>query len=248
MHYMETEEYRDFVYLMRDWYEKGYIAEDIATRADYNSYHNSGNTGMFYISYSPYAENTYNNSYKGDFVTIPVSPTVRSNKSMMGSLLGIYSKSEYVEECLQFLELLNTDPDMKNLVAYGIEGKHYNLVDGKVQKVAGANDLYKMDNYKCGNMMISYLVEGDPDDKYEQYKSFSEDAVDSPIIGFLPDTGEITNELAAISNVVSEYNSLLCVGAVDPDDYLDTMLEELKASGLDKVKEALQKQYDEWKK
>lgn len=247
VHFMETEEYREFVYLMRDWYEKGYIAQDIATRTDYNAYHNSGNTGMFYSSYTPYGEKHFNDLYNGDFVVIPVSDTVVSRTSTMGSLWGIYSKSEHVEESLAFLELWNTDPEVKNMIVYGIEGKHYNLVDGKVRRIEEASSLHGIQNWKTGNNMIAYLLETEPDDKYEQYEIFNASAVESPALGFHPDTTEITSELAAITNVVNEYNPLLAVGAVEPDDYLDVMLDGIKSAGLDKVKAELQKQYDEWR-
>lgn len=248
VHFMETDEYRDFVNLMRSWYNKGYIAKDITTRTDYDFYHNAGKTGLCYMSYHPCAEASLSNAYNAELQPIHVSPITKSNTSMMGSLFGIYSKSKNVDSALKFLQLWNTDANVKNMITYGIEGRHYNLVNGKVQRTEGALDLYKMDNATSGNMMISYLLTDEPDDKYEQFKTFNSEAIDAATLGFLPNITSIKNELSVCSNVVSEYNPLLCVGAVEPETYLKNMLSALKSAGLENVKAELQKQYDEWRK
>ena len=246
VHFMETEEYRDFVNLMRDWYNKGYIAKDITTRTDYSSYHNAGKTGLVYLSYHPYSEISLGWADNADLQAIHVSPITKSNNSMMGSMFGIYSKSKNVDKALAFLQLWNTDPEVKNLITYGIEGKHYDLVDGKVRRKDGSLDLYKMDNPTSGNMMISYLMEGESDDKYEQFEKFNEAAIEASTLGFFPDTNSIKSKINACTSVVSEYNPLLCCGAVEPEQYLNDMLAGLKNAGMEEVKAELQKQYDAW--
>lgn len=248
VHFMETPEYKEYVYMMRDWYNKGYIAKDITTRTDYTAYHNAGKAGMTYLSYHPYAEITVGFANNADYQTIHVSPITKSNTSMMATPFGIYSKSKNVDKCLEFLQLWNTEPQVKNMITYGIEGKHYDLVNGKVRRKEGALDLYKNDNSATGNMMISYLLEEEPDDKYEQFDIFNKSAIEACNLGFAPNTESIMSKIAACGNVVSEYNPLLCCGAVDPDQYLENMLQGLKGAGVEKVKEELQKQYDEWKK
>ena len=248
VHYMETQDYKDYVKLMRDWYNKGYIAKDITTRTDYESYHNTGDVGIIYTQYQPYSEIAFKDSYNADLVPIHLSPIVMSNTSMLGSLFGIYSKSKNVDKALEFLELWNTDADVKNMITYGIEGRHYDLINGKAKIREGAFDLYKMQNAISGNMMISYVLESEPDDKYEQFDAFNKRAVPSAALGFLPDTDKIESKLGACANVISEYNPLLCCGAVDPDKYLDKMLSALKKSGMEDVKKEIQRQYDEWRK
>lgn len=247
VHFMETQEYKDYVHLMRDWYEKGYIAKDITTRTDYESYHNTGDVGIIYTQYQPYSEIAFKDSYNADLVAIHLTPIVMSNTSMFGSLFGIYSKSKNVDKALKFLELWNTNPDVKNMITYGIEGKHYDLINGKAKIREGAFDLYKMQNAISGNMMISHILESEPDDKYEKYKEFNSKAIPAATLGFLPDMENISSKVGACANVISEYNPLLCCGAVDPDQYLDKMLKALKNSGVDEVKQELQKQYDEWR-
>ncbi len=249
VHFMETQEYKDFVYMMHDWYKKGYIAKDIATLTDYDSYNNSGNIGMTYVSYHPSLEIQQGAAYGVELVPIHVTPITKSNTSMMGSLFGVYKKSKNIDNTLKFLELWNTDPEVKNLITYGIEGKHYTKnADGKVKRTDGALDMYKFDNAVSGNMTISYLLENEPDNKYELFDEFNEAAINSSTLGFFPALDSIKSEMMACQAAITEYNSLLCVGAVNPDEYLPKMLTALKESGVDRVKAELQKQYDEWRK
>ena len=249
VHFMETQEYKDFVYLMRDWFNKGYIASDIATRTEYDAYDFSGNIGVTYTSYHPYLEKQLSQTYGVELTPIHVTPITTSNTSMMGSLFGIYSKSKNVDKALAFLELWNTDPRIKNLVTYGIEGKHYEKIsDNKIKRVDGALDMYKMDNATSGNVMISYLLDTEPDDKYEAFNTFNNNAIAAKTLGFSPDVSEIKSKIAACSNAVDEFNSLLSVGAIDPEEYLDKMLTNIKNAGNEDVKAVLQKQYDEWRK
>ena len=249
VHFMETDDYKEFVSLMREWYDKGYIAKDIATKTDfYATQRNSGNMGVKILWYYPTAEVTLADSYNVDeLVPIHLSPAIKSNDSMLGNLYGIYNKSKNVDSALKFLELWNTDPSVKNMITYGLEGKHYDLVDGKLKRKDGALDLYRLDNSISGNMMISYLLEGDPDDKWEQFEEFNNSAVVSETLGFFPKIDAVSAQIGACTNAVSEYGPLLACGAVNPQEYLEKMLAELEKSGVEEVKAELQKQYDEWK-
>ena len=54
----------------------------------------------------------------------------------------------------------------------------------------------------------------------------------------------MADEIAATSNVRNKYYKALIVGAVDPDEYLPKMNEELKAAGMDTIIAESQKQLD----
>ena len=148
---------------------------------------------------------------------------------------------------LKFLELANTDPDVKNLLCYGIEGRHYNLVDGKVLQVDDWNNMYWSQNWTTGNMMISYLLVSDPDDKWEQYDKFNNSAINSVSLGFYPSLEKIQDKLAALSAVRAEYTGILGCGATDPGDLLAEFINEYKNAGIDDVLAEIQSQFDEWK-
>ena len=248
--YWMTEEYESFVRLMRDWYNKGYIASDVATREGYDEYTDNDihNYGLGLVSYSPLNEVASSKSYGKDLTPIPITPITTTNGSTRGSINCIYAKSEHPDRAIQFLELWNTKPEIKNLITFGIEGKHYNLVDGKVEPVPDVDKLYLNQNWRTGNMFISYLMVGEPDDKYDKYLEFNDQAVASVVLGFTPDTKSIDDKIAACRGAFKEYGNLLSVGAIDPDEYLPKLRDALKAAGSDDIVAELQKQLDEWNK
>ena len=63
----------------------------------------------------------------------------------------------------------------------------------------------------------------------------------------MADRSEISDELNLISNVSQKYWSNLITGTVDPQTELPKFIHELKLAGLDKVKEELQRQLDDFK-
>ena len=75
----------------------------------------------------------------------------------------------------------------------------------------------------------------------------SNESIASEALGFKFDISNVTNELAAISNVLSEFKFALYSGSVDIDEYLDKMNTKLKEQGLQKVIDEMQTQIDAWK-
>jgi len=249
-HYALTDEFKDFVYMMRDWYNKGYIAKDVLTRDNYNEYMTDGNHyyGMGTVIYAPGAEVSKARNYGKEFYPMMVTPPTITNASTRGSIYSVYRDCCDIDAAMDFLELWNTDSQVKNLITYGIEGRHYNLVDGQVDYVPDYQKMYWVQNWVSGNTTISYTMLGESKDKNEEYKEFNSKAVEAVTYGFNPDTAAFSELLAACRSVVSEYVGVMACGAVEPDEYLPQLEKRLKESGVDTVIEQLQKQFDEWQK
>ncbi len=249
-----SEDFMEYVKLMNSWYEKGYIIEDVATAE--NAYPTTnedgtynGKYGLGCVSYSPLNEvgTSKTFGYEGAAVPMIVTPVVNTTGNCAGSVWAVLAKTEHFEECMELLQAWNTDSEIKNMMAYGIEGKHYELVDGKVQQFTGWTENYFTQNWTTGNMFISYLMVGEQDDKWDQYIEFNESAMDSPHLGFNPETAEIQDKLAAISAVCAEYVPLLEVGVLDAEEYVPLLRDALDSVGLNEVIAWYQAQYDAWK-
>lgn len=105
-----------------------------------------------------------------------------------------------------------------------------------------------MPSFAIGNQLILKLYEDDPKDKWEKFEEFNKNSTPSPALGFYFDSNPVRTEIAAISNVTSEFSPALLKGAVDPEEYLPAFNKKLKEAGMEKVLDEIQKQYDEWKK
>ena len=68
----------------------------------------------------------------------------------------------------------------------------------------------------------------------------------SKALGFMFDSTSVSNEIAALNNVVSEYSASIDCGAADPATAIPEFNEKLYAAGLQTVMDEKQKQLNEW--
>lgn len=249
----DTEEAREYFKLMRSWYQKGFMRSDAATATNDSDIRAAGNWFAAYGGYLPYSEIQPNVDEKEKTTIIHNmnEPHVRTG-NVLGSALAISSNSKNPQKAMEFINLINTDPYLRNLAAFGIEGVHYEKVGDKHYKLpAGAetrNDTgYAPMEYPQGNRFLLMIEEGKPDDMWEKFEEFNNSAKISPALGFVFNPKNVMNEISAIENVYQEYAPSLMVGATDPDEFLPSFLEKLKVAGSEKVIAEMQSQYDEWK-
>lgn len=100
--------------------------------------------------------------------------------------------------------------------------------------------------YTQGNWFILKTTEGEPLDKWAEFRRFNRSATKSAALGFTPDTSSFAQELEACSKICDRYYAALMTGSVDNVVYLPRYLSELKAAGLDKIQSILQQQINSW--
>lgn len=244
---LETQEAKDALKTVHKFYQEGYISPEAATTTSVDDLYKSGKWFMDRASTQPFADNLWSASYGYPVVSTPAGDPYIYNWSVMGSMQAISANSKYPEKAMEFLNLLNTDPVLRNMVDSGIEGVHYEKVGDNVMKNLDESKNYDMPTFSLGNLMITYLNEGDPENKWDEFRKFNESGINAPLLGFNFDTSKVTTELAAVQNVKEEYWSALMTGTVDPDQYLPKAIEKFKAAGIDKIIAEAQKQIDEWR-
>ncbi|WP_078378763.1 ABC transporter substrate-binding protein [Sutcliffiella halmapala] len=232
---------------MHSYYKKGYIRPDAATSTDSWPLE----TANWFVRkelYQPYAESIWSRSAGYEIVTRALHEPYVFNNSVTGSMQAISATSKNPERAMMFLNLLNSDPYLRNLVDKGIEDVHYEEnEDGTIKDLPARVEQYNMPSFAIGNQLILKLYEDDPADKWDAFEEFNESSIQSPVLGFYFDSNPVRTEIAAISNVTSEFGPALLKGAVDPEEYIPAFNKKLKEAGMDKVMEEMQKQYDEWK-
>lgn len=242
----ETPEMKAELDVMHKYYNAGYIAKEVATLDTMNDVNQAGKWLTDRAATQPFADNMWSASYGYPVVSTPAYEPIIYNWSVMGSMQAISANSEHPEKAMEFLNLLNTDEYLRNLVDSGIEGTHYKKVSDKVMENLDASKNYDMPTFSLGNVMLTYLYPTDPENKWEEFEKFNASGKPSPILGFNFDTSNVTTELAAVQNVKEEYWSAIMTGSVNPDEYLQKANDKFKAAGLDKIIAEAQKQLDEW--
>lgn len=244
---LESDELKSSLKTIRKYYQAGYLRKDVATLEGIDNI----KTGKWFVDREqtqPYAELGWSRSAGYDIVTTPMQDPVIFTGSATGAMHAISANSKNPERAMMFLNLLNTDPYLRNLINYGIEGTHYKKIsDNVIEDLPAMKDGFQMPGFALGNLFLTYMHKEDPADKWEAFKEFNNSAKVAPSFGFNFNPDPVKTEVASISAIVKEFYPSIMTGAVDPDEHLPKAIEKLKAAGLDKVIAEAQKQYDEWK-
>lgn len=130
--------------MSRDWYQKGYIDKNAATDAATNSQKTAADKADGKVF--AYVGNTYpgvaalNSNDKVTWVQKQTTDAYTDLQDQRGSMNSISITSKNPERALMFLELVNTDPVVNNLIAWGIENKNYVVSSpGVIHQITDSN-------------------------------------------------------------------------------------------------------------
>lgn len=155
--YAILEQYRQLGY----YNEAAVNAEDPAQKKDF---------AVGYIKGGKEIETLYGDKYE----VVPVAMPTLYTQDLYENMYGVSAYTVDLNRSMSVLTYLNTNEEFRNLIAYGIEGEHYELVETTVvnddgsetvykQVKAAPNNTYKMDVNKTGNVLLAYTtVDQDP--------------------------------------------------------------------------------------
>ena len=158
---------------------------------------------------------------------------------------AISANSKYKVEALKYLQLVNTDTKLRNMLAFGELDVDFKSVDGD-KVIERTTDTWVLPAYSQGTFFNMAVTKGAPIDQWEQVKKLNEMASTSTILGFAGDVSELQTEIANASAVYDKYRYELITGASDPEKVIPKMIAELKNAGMDKIIEATQAQIDNY--
>lgn len=250
VNYFETDEYKEYLEWMRKWNQAGYISADAATTTE--SPQDWLKAGRCFSGANQIAEPGSADSmsdYVGQDMTMlyQQEPAVKS-ETYSAAPWVIPVTSERPEKALEFLDLMYENAELANLIQYGIEGVHYEKTDDEMIIDLYEDRAYKNDFGLYGDKMQVYMGVPNKSSVYEESVVFNEKALEktSTAVGYSFVSENVTTELAALSNVISEYVPSLEYGFVDVDSVLPKFQEALRDAGIEKVIAENQKQFDEW--
>lgn len=256
----ETEKMKETLATMRKYYLAGYINKDAATTTDDKSIKRFVTKG----DGQPYAELIWGKDLGYEVVASEIMDTQVTNISARGSLTAINKNSEHPEKAIQFLNLVNTDEYLRNLLNYGIEGVHWDKVevseeekqategrdytyDFKIKLNEEKRKDYSVPYWVQGGLFNTYVLDNEPLDKWATFKEFNDASAEAPSFGFDFDLAPVSTQVAGFRNILDEFGKSLYTGSVDPDEYLPQVQKKLEATGINEVIAEMQRQIDEWK-
>ena len=256
----ETDEYKLMYKNHADWFQAGYIEQDIMSMQDRRQYERKADGAVLamttqfldlpdFPTFNPDAVDTGNYGY--DVSTIAWNKNyyiAPAGTSMQGVMIPKTSANP--ERAMQFIAVLNTNQELAQVLNQGIEGVHYERDEnGNIQRFvedeSQARYLGHGWNYANTLMPDPRSVDGATYVDYVNY--VMGDAVVTPVAGFQPNTEAVKMELSQFEAVRTEYALSLYSGAMDNwEARYDEMVAKMKAAGADAIVAELQRQVDEY--
>ncbi|MCB5954096.1 ABC transporter substrate-binding protein [Enterococcus sp. CWB-B31] len=249
--YADKEQMENFK-LMHQWYTDGLIPADAATNT--TGFPLEGNTWfMREETQGPmdYGDTILTNAAGQELVSRPITIPLKSTAQAQMANFVISNVSKNKEKAMEFLGLLNSDPELLNGLVYGVEGEAWEKIEGednKIKLLDGYQPNNHMAAWNTGNNLILYTQDTITDEMIKERDENIAASESSPILGFNFKTDAVKTEITNIANVMNRYKSSLATGTIDPEVNIPKLLEDLKTAGWDKVCEEMQQQFDEFRK
>lgn len=244
-----SESYKMLCQTMYDWAQQGYIMKDAATTTESpGSLLSSGR--LFAYTINSGQDNYVGTSNGIEIYSVNLKKPTIDTTEITKFANCIPTTSTEPEAAMKFLNLLYTDADLQNLLAYGIENEHYiTQEDGRVdypEGVTAANSTYPHDQtYMYGNVWI-LKEDVNAAVSTEMMESFTKEGRIVDCLGFSYDPTNVKTEVAACSSVLKEYCDGLEKGSLNPETELPKFIEKLEKSGINDIIAEKQRQFDEW--
>lgn len=228
---------------LHKWYTAGYINKDAATATTYPKIRPlEGASGW------PDAASIWSTEQGYECVVAERYPLYQTTSSIQGSMNAISKNSKHPEAAMKLLNLVNTDPEVKNLLDFGIEGVHYTKTGDTSIKVTSKN--YQPGAYAIASFFGGmFTTDPAPKDEWTNLQKYEATAKNSAALGFMANTNDtgLQTQMAVLKNIYKKYKNEIITGSVDPDVYIPKMNAELDKAGLQDFIAKIQKQVDTWK-
>jgi len=251
MAWEQTPEFINGIEKINSWYTKDYLSKGISFIPISESIISSGKFASI-ISYLG-SDFEYNNILQKNKVSwrykayLLYSDKYSARLPLTNNSMVINAKSENAERALMFIDWLQMDQENYDSLMYGIEGKHYTLVedyiklpDGKQTESWGWRWPFRNIEFERGDSADSNkLVK-------EYYKTITEKTKLPPHTGFELYHG---NSIDAVNNRSRLFGSIehdILTGNYKQGS-IDSYLKQQKSYGTDKLVADVQQQIDTWK-
>ena len=255
----ETPEFQQAVALRWAWGQKGYFKKS-PVPADQGAI--AVQNGQYAVLFGQQAKPNDIPGIETHFglpLTVKkVGPTFLSTQGILQNMNSIPRSCKNPEQALQFLNLVNSDETIFNLLCHGIEGQHYVFVD-KAKKLIGyptgvtaTSDKYNPGtDWMFGNEQNGYYTDPNSVGIFANIQQANSTAPRSTAFGFSFDPTNVTTQIAQVTPIVGQIQvgsltTALQYGQLNPQDLPKYLTQIKQAGGADIVAE-VQKQLNAWK-
>jgi putative aldouronate transport system substrate-binding protein len=158
---------------------------------------------------------------------------------------SVHATSKNVERSIMFIDLMQNDKELHDLIMYGINGVHYTPVGDDLFAATDKQQNFTGFSNWNFNSPLNLTNEAFPQEASALVESWEANVYHYPLETFVFDNSKVKSEVANVGNVMLRYAIPLEYGLVaDLDKGLADLNKQLKAAGLDKIQAELQGQID----
>ena len=239
--------YEDLVNMAYRWAEEGLLYD--ATILNGSEQVAAGTAAGYGTTYKPGIESQENVTCGTEMVSVCMPDVTEGVLKTNTSFNWIVNKKcANVERACMLLDLLYYDAEINNLLCWGVEDVHYvktddpNIIEYPEGVDAATVGYYSWGKFEFPNNYLQYVMYPSPSNLWEEMAVFNQ-APASKALGFVFDPTPVEGQIAAVQNVVSQYNQGLGSGMLEPA-MLEEFRQALKDNGIEDVIKEAQSQLD----
>ncbi len=253
---LDTPEYKEALALARKWYSKGYFDKDIIPDNDMIA--KRGQLGFGVFMFPGTGDFSTKSMADAEWKAVPINTQHLQQKTLLTTGIGrtgvsVCATSKNPELAVKYIEEVNQNPALYNLLNFGIEGKHWEMKD-KANKIIGMPAGVTNDNvtwlpntyWQFGDPRQLYLTDPTDIGVWDRIDKGVAEADISPVMGFTFNRKPVEKEIAQVNTVAKEFEGLNRGRFENIDAKLAEYKTRLKDAGIDKIIAEMQKQVNDW--
>lgn len=246
--YVESDLYKKVVHLRESWVKLGIIDKNLvgnpAAKIDQE------NTGKLLFRVGAVSRamenlqtvrNADHNARLREYYLAKEKPkfiTTPSNEAFM-----VTSAAENPERAMMFMNWILQSQENYNFIIYGVEGKDYELENGKIKQLTNDQLMYEWMWRNKDYFIAPASVE---DDIIDDMLDNDENSHISKLFGFHFNEASVKNEIAQVMAVYKEKFEPINFGLASYEEYYQDAITALKKAGFDLVFAELNRQFSEF--
>ncbi len=160
-----------------------------------------------------------------------------------GEVLCVPYSSTNPEGAMKFLNWLYSSQENYLFCLYGVEGKDYNMVDGRLERICTEDFFYE---WMFRNANYQVFGADVPQEYIDTYKAWDDGAKTSAAMGFVFNNENVVEIETAVLEVVQSDMAAIRNGFVNFEESYPAAVQKLKEAGIDEYIAEVQRQLDEF--
>ncbi len=231
--------------LSREWYLKGFFHPDAGLKYDVEGQIKERRFFLVGATALPGAEADLEKRYGYPVYIAKPGDSILSASSIAATMTAISRTSKNPEKAMQFIEMVNSNQELYNLLCFGIQDKHYKKTgENSIEIVENAG--YTAYPWAMGCQFNAYRLPGQDENVWEESKRLNEEAYPAPLLGCYIDIGNIKTEISNIKTAYQPYKSVFN-GQSEGYERVHKQLDEQTAKDLEIILKEITRQVEEFK-